>query len=66
MVDFLEGTINHNNTTFGVGRNVFKKVVSQTTRNYGDATEDIPGPGEYDPKRAEDITPVGGNFSCTV
>jgi hypothetical protein len=28
MEDFLEGTINHNNTTFGVGRNVFKKVVS--------------------------------------
>ena len=26
--EVLEGQVNHNNTTFGVGRNVYKKVVS--------------------------------------
>ena len=64
MTNFLEGS--HLNTTFGVGRNAFKKVVSQTCRNYGDGTEDVPGPGVYDPKNAADIAPVGGTFSCTV
>ena len=64
--EYLEGQIDHQKTTFGVGRNVYKKVVSQTTRNYGEATEDIPGPGAYDAKLTSDLTPIGGSFSCTV
>jgi hypothetical protein len=35
-------------TTFGVGRNAFKKVVASNNRNYGEPYDlSVPGPGEY-------------------
>ena len=38
-------------TTFGVGRNAYKKVVSQNDRNYGEPHDrSTPGPGEYSHK----------------
>jgi hypothetical protein len=35
-------------TTFGVGRNAFRKVVAANNRNYGEPHDlTVPGPGEY-------------------
>ena len=44
-------------TTFGVGRSAFEKVVSPTKRNYQPHDRSLPGPGYYQPnaKQAIDV-----------
>ena len=50
-------------TTFGVGRNAFKKVVSHTTRNFGEPHDvTTPGPTKYTPKLTQDIGPMCGTI----
>ena len=42
-----------------MGRSAYKKVVSQSTRNYGEPFEkSLPGPGEYDPKNVYEFVPT--------
>ena len=56
-------------TTFGCGREDFKKVVcSQNNRNYGDPhNSSLPGPGYYEYVEDEDIGPVSGeNYLKTM
>lgn len=44
-----------NNTTFGVGRDKFRNVVSVNKFNYTPFSDKDPGPGWYNPKTPEKL-----------